>query len=289
MDLTGAAVTVSSSGALDLGDVEATGDLSITTTGAVTDSGTIDVTGKASINAGSGSIVLNSPNSTYADLISLVGSNVEIKNVDVGGTKLKTVTASGTLNVTSTAGDIVDDASGKLTVTGTAILDATTSNDINLTASNGSAYGTLVLTGKAVSVTDAGAVDIGTTHAAGDLTITAGGAITDSGVITADAKSTFTATNFSITLNSASTFVDLVSMVGRDITLTGVVGALDFGVVTATGTFAVSASGDVSNTGGDAIAVTGNVSIDVGTNDIALTNTTFGGTVIMIGGTVSYA
>ena len=46
-----------------------------------------------------------------------------------------------------------------------------------------STFGTLVLTGANVAVTDAGATDLGASTVSGTLGITSGGAITDSGTL----------------------------------------------------------------------------------------------------------
>ena len=156
-------VTLVDSNTLDLGASSVSGNLALTTGGAVTQSGALSVAGTTSLTASAANtdIVLNTQANNFAGALSFGGTlanfrDIGLRNTNAGAAvptlsgltnlrnltltfdsapvNLPTLTASGTLNVT-TGGAITD--SGNVVVTGTTTLAAGAANDITLdSASN---------------------------------------------------------------------------------------------------------------------------------------------------------
>lgn len=283
LGLIGDDLTVSTTGEVVLGTVTAGGDLDLTTTGSVMDNGVVTVTGTTAIAAGASSITLDDATSAYNGAITLSGANIALLNSVA--TNLASVIANGTLAIVTSNDPITD--SGTLTVSGTTTLHVGTA-DITL-ANASSTFGTLVLIGDVVSMTDAGAVDLGTVTAT-SLTIAASGAITDSGVITVSGATSLAASGFAITLNSStSTYIGTLSLVGTNIDITSN-SAVDFGNVSANGNLNVVANGAITDAAGTAIVVTGDTIMNAGTNSIILDEPgrSFGGSVLLFGNPVSF-
>ena len=151
--------------------------LGVTTAGAITQSGTLNVTGATTLAAGAGNnITLNNASNNFSTVGITNGNDVTL--VDVNALDLGTSTVSGTLGVT-TGGALTQ--RGPLAVTGTTTLAGAQGNDITL-ASPGNSFSTVAITSsRNVAITDANALDLGTSTISGTLNVTTGGAITDSG------------------------------------------------------------------------------------------------------------
>ena len=87
---------------------------------------------------------------------------------------------TGALAATSNNGNVTE--TGALTVTGTANINAGTGTIILAQAND--FQGAVTLTGGATQITDINTLDLASSAIAGDLTVVAGGAITDSGTLT---------------------------------------------------------------------------------------------------------
>ena len=167
--------------------------------------------------------------------------------VDVNALDLGTSTVSGTLGVT-TGGALTQ--SGPLAVTGTTTLAAGAGNDITL-ANGGNNFSTVAITtGRNVAITDANALDLGTSTICGTLNVTTSGAITDSGNVVVTGATTLGAgSGNDITLNSAgNNFSTLVVTSGRNVTLVDS-NTLDLGTSTICGTLNVTTSGTMTHSG----------------------------------------
>src|SRR6185436_8629617 len=116
-------------------------------------------------------------------------------------TSLTGAITAGSLVLTS-AGTI--SASGTLVVTGTATFAAPATNSITLNSA-GNNFSTVVITSaNNVILVDTNAIDLGGATVAGTLSVTANGAITDSGNLTVGLPATFAAgAANNITLDSA--------------------------------------------------------------------------------------
>ena len=146
----GSAVVLSDTTAIELPSLAAA-SLTVTSGGAVTDSGTLSIAGSTSISASGQDVTLNDASSTFGDL-SLVGANVAV--TENGAMNLAAATITGTATFDSTNNAITD--SGTLTITGASTFNAGTANlDLDEAASN---FGDLTITAAEVDVTDAGAL-----------------------------------------------------------------------------------------------------------------------------------
>jgi filamentous hemagglutinin family protein len=108
-------VTLVDTTAVDLQALTLSGNLSITSGGAVTDSGVLKIVGTTTISAVGQNITLDSANE-FTGAVSLTGANVAVTNVDLAGLILGTTTATGTFDATATTGNITQ--SGAINVTG---------------------------------------------------------------------------------------------------------------------------------------------------------------------------
>jgi hypothetical protein len=107
-------VTLVDSSTLDLGASTISGTLNVTTNGAITQSGALNVAATTTLSAGAGNdITLNNASNDFSTLAVISGNNVSL--ADANALDLGASTISGTLSVT-TVGPITD--SGNLNVTG---------------------------------------------------------------------------------------------------------------------------------------------------------------------------
>ncbi|MCX7421977.1 MAG: hypothetical protein NT013_20875, partial [Planctomycetia bacterium] len=143
-------ITIAAASAINLGATDAAGNLAVTSTGAVTDSGDISVTGTTNINAGATDVTLNSAGSTYGGALAVIAKNVAITDTDAGGADLGNITTTGTLSITA-GGAVID--SGVLHITGVLTIIADSGNSAITLDSVGNTFGdALNLTGDPVTV-----------------------------------------------------------------------------------------------------------------------------------------
>ena len=110
-------MTVTDTNALDLQALTLTGNLNVTTTGPITDSGNLVIGGTTTVAAGAGNdVTLNTAGNNFTGAVS-VGSGNNVTLVDAAGIDLGASTVSGNLAVTATTGNITN--SGAVAVTGT--------------------------------------------------------------------------------------------------------------------------------------------------------------------------
>ncbi len=236
MELTGSDVTVVDSDDIDLGASTAT-NLDVTAGGAVTDSGPLNVTGTASVDADTNAITLDETTNDFGT-VELTGSDVTVvdsDDIDLG--------ASTATNLDVTAGGAVTD-SGPLNVTGTASVDAGT-NAITLDETTND-FGTVELTGSDVTVVDSDDIDLGASTAT-NLDVTAGGAVTDSGTLNVTGTASVDAGTNAITLDETTNDFGTVALTGSDVTVVDS-DDIDLGASTATN-LDVTAGGAVTDSG----------------------------------------
>ncbi|MBL8265847.1 beta strand repeat-containing protein [Steroidobacter sp.] len=257
-------VTVNDSNALDLGAASISGTLALTTNGALTDSGTINVTGPATLSAGAGgTITLDSATNDFVGPVAITALNATI--VDTNALDLAASTLGGTLNVT-TRGAITD--SGTLSVGGTTTLNAGIGNTIALDQSGNDFVGAVSITGGSTTLVDTNALNLGTSAIGGNLSVTTGGAVTQTGALAINGATQIGAGG-NITLdNVANNFAGSIGVqsVGN-VALSGA-NALDLGASTIAGTLAIVANGPVTDSG--AIVVGGSTTLNAGSGNITL-------------------
>ena len=280
------------------------GNLNVTAGGAITESGVLTVNGagkSASFTAGAANdITLDTQNNDFTSVSIVSGKDVAVK--DVNGIALGASTVSGSLTVTAN-GEITE--SGALTVTaggstfhidtGTAdVLLGSQANDfgnqlVTIDAINGGTVQDVSLRNVNAAAVfpalpsglrdltlayDAAGIVLPALTLSGNLSVTAGGAITESGVLTvngAGKSASFTAGAANdITLDTQNNDFTSVSIVsGKDVAIKDVNG-IDLGASTVSGNLAVTASGAVSQSG--AATVSGTANVSAGANGITLNN-----------------
>ncbi|MEJ1436981.1 MAG: filamentous hemagglutinin N-terminal domain-containing protein [Candidatus Sedimenticola sp. (ex Thyasira tokunagai)] len=197
---------------------------------------------------------------TQAEITDIIGGTNTIVLGDTGSTAAMTIGGAvsfGTDTVTLRAGSFTDGNNAARTVTaGTLNLDART-GDIGASAANGAidtAVTTLTINTVSGSsyIADTGAVALGSVSTDA-LTLSAGGNITDSGVLDIGGAASFTTTalNGSVTLDQASDIDGALSVTtnGTGTTsVTGLTDAIELGTVT-TASLTVSADGNITDSG----------------------------------------
>ena len=222
---------------------------------AIATTGTLTLTSGAAIGGSGGSQGLDIDVGTLA--ITGTGSgNVTV--TEASGLVLGATTVGGTFSATATAGDITD--SGVLAITGASTLTAANGQSITLDSSSTftgavsfASAGTLAN----VTINDSGAFELAALTLCGNLNVTAGGAVTQSGALVIPGTTTVSASGQDVTLNtSTNNFTGAVAITGANVSVVDA-GALVLGASTVSGTFAATAtaSGDITNTG--ALAITG--------------------------------
>ncbi|MFM9996882.1 MAG: filamentous hemagglutinin N-terminal domain-containing protein [Phycisphaerales bacterium] len=218
-------VTLADADDIVLGDIAAT-TLNVTVAGGISDSGALNdevtVSGVTTLaSTGGGDIVLDAAGHDFGDKVN-ASTTGDATLRDTDAIELGEIAAAN-LSVTSdleTAGQTAifqsGDAGDEITVAGTTTLDAGVSNIRLDTGANNFGTVAVAAAGSAgqvsVVLVDAGAIDLGASTIAGQLNVTSGGAITDSGTLAVGGILSLTTLNntagaASITLDeAASTF-----------------------------------------------------------------------------------
>ena len=268
--------------ALDLGASTISGGLTVTTNGALTDSGPLTVAGTTTLTAGAANnITLDNANDF--NTVSMVSGNTVVLN-DVNALDLGASTISGGLTVT-TNGALTD--SGALTVAGPTTLTAGAANNITLDSAGNNFTTVAITSGNTVVLNDVNALDLGASTISGGLTVTTNGALTDSGPLTVAGTTTLAAgAANNITLDNANDF-NTVSIVSGNTVVLNDVNALNLGASTISGDLSVTTGGALTPSG--ALTVAGNAAFDTSaaaalgsvnftdSNALTLNNSTVGG------------
>jgi hypothetical protein len=257
VNLAGANVTLNNTvSSLVMGTGSVSGNLAVTSTTAITQSGvtTLTVAGTTSFAAVGQNITLNNANQ-FAGAVSLTGANVAV--TDAAGLILGATTATGTFAATATTGNITQ--TGALNVTGASTFTGANGVSITLDQSANVLTGIVSFVASAgnlgsVTLVDTTAVDLQALTLSGNLSVASGGAVTDSGVLTIGGTTTISAVGQNITLDSANQFTGAVSLTGANVAVTNAADLI-LGTTTATGTLVATATGNITQSG--AISVTG--------------------------------
>jgi hypothetical protein len=253
------------------------GDLILTSGEAITDSAELSVTGTTTVTTDVADKAINFGSfvSTGNVIVSTLGTTGNV-TIDNGTTALGVQgTVSGDLVLTS--GDTIYD-SDSLTVTGT----TTVTTDVADKAIN---LGSLASTGNVIvstlGTTGNVTIDNGTTALGvqgtigGDLVLTSGQAITDSGTLTASGSTTIDSGSADITLDEVASTFGTLSLTGANVAVTDA-GATDLGASTVSGTLGITSGGAVTSSG--KLDITGATTISASGQAVSLTNSdsTFG-------------
>ena len=247
----GSAVTVVDTTALDLLALSAA-SLSVTAGGAITDSGTLAVSGATTLIASGQDITLDEAASTFGTL-SLIGANVAVTENDA--TDLGASTVGGTFGITS-GGAITDSGTQAITGAATFTNTAGTNDAITLDDVSNAFSGTVTFStdsGSAVTVVDTTALDLLALTAA-SLSVTSGGAVTDSGTLAITGATTISASGQDITLDEAASTFGTLALTGSNVAVTENA-AMDLGASTIGGTANFNSTSNVITDSGT-VAIT---------------------------------
>ncbi|MEQ9666811.1 two-partner secretion domain-containing protein [Coleofasciculus sp. G2-EDA-02] len=217
----------------------------ISTTGipGITQSGSLDVSGTATFNAENGTITLNDSNNQFGTL-AFTGKDIAIR--ENGTTNLLNSTATGNLNLIADRGISQD---GNLTVTGTSNF-TTLQPDAPITLTNnnqltGDIHFTTNGTGN-VTLLNTLATQLAASNVYGNLTITSGGAITQTEPLNLTGITTLKAGNSDIILNQNNDFRTLSINGGRNVRIND---RNDINLINSSvsGNFNVNARGDITS------------------------------------------
>lgn len=263
------------------GNLSVQASMSSSSRGTLSQSGVLDVDGNTTLAVGrAGTITLLSANllgDGAADTVSITSAgNASLRNDSTNGTKLaaSNVTGNFTLDTSNAGATGHITQSGGLVVGKVATFKAGTTYDITLDHA-GNNFGTVAITsGRDVTLRDINAMVFNASAVSRDLTVTAGGQITQKGAIVVAGDTVLNAGSANnITLSNAAnnfgaTANDSLSIAGRNVTLRNA-DALDLAASTVTGTFSVTAGGAITDSG--ALNVTGKMTLAAGAaNDITL-------------------
>jgi len=212
------------------------------------------IPGTTTISAVNGSsvkqdVTLGDSSNNFGTL-AITGADVTAR--DTNAIVLGASTVSGTYAVT--AGDAVTQT-GALAITGATTISASGHN-VTLDTATNNFQGAVGITGATVAVVDAGAIVLGASVVSGTYTVTAtaGGGITNTGVLAITNGATFKVDGGqSISLDQANTFSSAVTFVPLSGTITAVTirdsTALELQALTTTGGLTVTAGGAVTQSG----------------------------------------
>ena len=243
---------------IDLGTSNVRGDLTVRAGGTITDSGAVVVAGTTTLNT-TGDITLDSAANNFDQVNISDGNDVQL--VDVNNIDLGTSNVGGDLTVRAD-GTITD--SGVVVVAGTTTLN--TAGDITLDSAANNFNRVDIVDARNATVIDVNNIDLGASNVRGDLTVRAGGTITDSGAVVVGGTTTLNTTG-DITLDSAANNFDQVNISdGNDVQLVDV-NDIDLGTSNVGGDLTVRAGGDITDSG--AVVVAGTTTLNTA-GDITL-------------------
>jgi trimeric autotransporter adhesin len=241
-------VSLADANALVLGASTVSGTLGVSTSGAITQTGTLAVTGATTLAAGvANDITLNTATNNFTGAVSVVsGNNVSLR--DTNALALGSSTVGGTLVVT-TNGALTQ--SGAVTVAGATTLAAGAANSITLNNTGNDFTGAVSVTsGLNVALVDANALALGASTVSGTLGINTSGTITQTGAVTVTGAMTLAAGAANdITLTTATNnFATVAVASGNNVALSDASGIV-LGASTVASSLTVKAGGAVTQTG----------------------------------------
>jgi filamentous hemagglutinin family protein len=298
VDASGTNITLLDANSITLGDIDASGNLTVQAGTFILDSGTavagegLDVGGDTTLTAGAGfNVLVDDAVNSFGGAVSASGANVSLR--DAGSLTLGDIDA--TFSFTAVSGGAIDDgaqagAGADVNVTGPTTLIAATS--ITLDDATNDFNGLVNASGTDITLRDANSITLADIEASGTLTVQAAAAIADgaegdlvagfggSSDVDVTGDTTLIA-GTSITLDdSTNAFGGAVSAAGTDISLRDS-GSIKLADIDASGTLVVDAggsiddgdpagaSGDVNVAGNATLTATGDITLDDATNDFA--------------------
>jgi hypothetical protein len=240
------------------------GNLNTLASGAISDAGNVTIGGTTSLTAGSGNDITLDNADDFGGLVTVAGPRDvalnDVNTLTVGGVvgRNLNLTSSGsttlsTLNVVAglsvSAGGLISDV-GNVVVGGATLL-APGGNNVALDNADDFGGRVSITSGNNVTLNDVNGLDLGASTVTGNLDVTAGGGITQSGAIVANGAgktASFNAPAANITLADGNNDFTTVKFNGANVVVKDVNG-LDFGASTVLGNLDVTAGGAVTQSG----------------------------------------
>jgi filamentous hemagglutinin family protein len=301
---------VDANGGVVLGDVVATGNTRVTSTGgSITQSenATMSVAGTTNVDAGKDNVSLGAAGNSFTGAVTATGSDVTLVskgaltaaitaaeatlsaagNLAVSGTTTKglTTTTTGvnsttTFGNTTVEGDLAVTSTGKVAQAADTVLAVAGKTAINAGANavdlsnSGNAFSSIAVTGGAVSLTDKDSVALDAINAT-SLAVKAGGAVTQSAAALVTGATSVDATGFDVTLTNSGNDFGTVSANAKDLAIVDAIGGVVLGDVVTTGNLSVmtAGGGDITQTLDGSLLITGTSAFD-SSNNIDLPNVT---------------
>ncbi|MGI9134037.1 MAG: hypothetical protein ACR2I0_08875, partial [Rhodoferax sp.] len=193
---------------LDLGASSLSGNLSVTTAGAITDSGKIVISGTTTLAAGSAnSISLDSTDNDFGGAV-VIASALNATLKDANALVLGASTLSGNLALSS-GGALTE--SGAWTVVGTTTI-ASAGQDVTLAAANDFG-GAVSVAAKNLDLRDKNALTLGTLSLSGGLNLSSGADLSGSGAVGVALATHIETAGHALSLsNAGNDFVGLVTV-----------------------------------------------------------------------------
>ena len=243
LDVNGGTATLNSGGAVSLNTINA-GSLSATAGGAVTQSGALNISGNTALAAAGQNVTLDDTANQFGGGVAVTGANVTLADAD--SIDLRASTVSGGLDVTAVAGTITQ--SGALNVTGSSTFTAADGQSILLTDATNIFGGVrLASSGQLdnVALAAASSLDLQGLDITGDLVVTTGGSLTQSGTLVVAGDADFHTLNAgsNIALNGANQFGSVSATGAGGVAITQGTGDLNLRQVTAAGSARLEATG----------------------------------------------
>ncbi|HZR20780.1 MAG TPA: filamentous hemagglutinin N-terminal domain-containing protein, partial [Verrucomicrobiae bacterium] len=240
-------LTLNSGAGLSLNALNVGNNLNATAGGNIADLGAITVNGATTLSASSANdITLNHADSFVGPVSIQSGKDVTLNSLN--NLTLGPSTISGALSVTAN-GPISDN--GNVTVAGATTLAAGNLNGITFNHADDFGGPVSIVSGNNVTLNDINGLTLGPSVVSGNLAVTAGGPIDQTGpltVTTPGSFASFSAAGNAITLNDANNDFVTTLFNGSDVIVNDV-NALGLGASTISGNFTVGAGGPISQSG----------------------------------------
>ncbi len=284
---TAATASLANTGATNLGASTLTTSLSVDSTGALTQSGAVNVVGGSTVLSSDAGVALNTINT---------GS----LNVAAGGTVAQTgvLTVAGSTTINA-AGQTVTLSSanaltGNVTVTATnasltnslatTLAGATVGNDLTVNSTGAITQSGAITAGGTLAMNSAAGVALNTSNV-GALAVNAGGAVTQTNALTVAGTTTISAAGQDVTLGSNNALSGGIAVTAANASITNSV-ATNLLASTLSDSLSINSSNAITQSGalvvGDTATLSG-VSVALDTIDAATLNVTAGGAVTQSG------
>ena len=277
----GRQVSLRDATALALGTGTVSGDAVLAAGGPVTQAGALTVSGTTSVNAAGQNITLDNAGNDFGGALSVNGRDVSLRDATALSLGASTITGAATL----AAGGALTQT-GALTVSGNTTIDAA-GQSVTLDNASNDFTGTVAATVKDLALRDATALQLAASTLSGTATLTAGGAVTQTGPLRVTGSTTVNAAGQNVMLdNAGNDFGGVVAVTAEDLALRDA-NALQLGTTNATGAATLTSGGALTQSaamtigGATSLASAGDITLDNAANDFQAAVTATGAAITL--------